>query len=577
MAEENKKPGENNQKTSFIWKLVPVRTKNRIKNWSNKRLGTSFHETQPEEQPITILDVYEQMQEELNFEDIRDLNHFLIEVENKWDGGTITTNATSADAYKNEVRELYRKLGHFCDIKALEKEHSLVGDGVPSSEYKSEEITIKLHELGETTLNFSVPKDQEIKFNHGLSYKVAYFGSENKAVVDSLNKPFQNYFSSLLESVAKSKLSDDEKKKMESVIKKYRRTSELCIEAIEKSLKTFEALHRSFMSDLSTIKGAYGPLLEKVKSRRLEPKWVQYRHTYRIINVQSQEKLKTLKTFWKEPEEIEWGLDENGWPLEVAEKDYVYVTQDLKGNIKEENIPTGTILLDVFNNKPRRRAVPDNVEYTEYCDLLDMSAWVYVNYDAFRDDLRDGRYHNNSLSIMEYLLKRVPLEYLKFNHSKLDNQKITNTTDHTTVKMDLNNPPNRPRSVDVTIKPTHINPAFDLRRDFKFRSKRDIHLGRKLYYDLQENMFDEQSKNPTMTTRGAALWILARVIERAKYWDETIKLLEDIGGKIDGYDIGPNIQFYLERDSKGGTTVQPKRWGERLTKNPFKPISGAKW
>ncbi|MBI2658654.1 hypothetical protein HYX05_00945 [Candidatus Woesearchaeota archaeon] len=170
----------------------------------------------------------------------------------------------------------------------------------------------------------------------------------------------------------------------------------------------------------------------------------------------------------------------------------------------------------------------------------------------------------------------MPLENLEFEHADLE-QPINNSTEHTKAKMNLNNPPNRPRSVDVTIKPTHINPAFDLRRKSEFRSKRDIHLGRKLYYDLQENLYNEQSKNPSMTTRGAALWILARVIERAKYWDETIHLLEEIGGKIEGYDIGPNIQYRVETDAKGEPAVKPGRWGTRLTKNPFKPISGSGW
>ncbi|MBI2658653.1 hypothetical protein HYX05_00940 [Candidatus Woesearchaeota archaeon] len=394
MVEEDKKPGENKQKTSFIWKIVPVRARNSITNWSNRWLGTSFHEIKPEEQPITILDVFEDLQRELNFGDIKELNYLMVVLENLWDGGTPTTNATSADAYKSEVRELYRKLGHFCDTKALETEHDLVGDGVPANKYKNENVTIKVPKIGDTVLQFSVPEDQTIIFNHGLSYKVAYFGSENTAVLDSLTKPFEEYFNSLLQAVTKSKLSRDEKRKMGYVIRKYRRVAQFCVKEIEGYLKRFETMHRSFMSKLSTIKGDYGPLLEKVKSRRLEPKWVQYRHTYKIINIQSQEKLRRLSTFSKRPEEVDFGLDENGWPLEVAEKGYVYVTQNLDGSVREENIPEGTVLLDVFNNQPRRR-VPDTEEFTEHSDLLDMSVWVYVNYDALRDDLRDGRYHRS--------------------------------------------------------------------------------------------------------------------------------------------------------------------------------------
>ncbi len=104
--------------------------------------------------------------------------------------------------------------------------------------------------------------------------------------------------------------------------------------------------------------------------------------------------------------------------------------------------------------------------------------------------------------------------------------------------------------------------------------KKPIHRGRKLYYDLQENIAlpHNQSEEPTISTRGAALFILHRVIEETKYFRDTnepslsgvIQVLEEIGRRTEGYDIGPNIGY----DEATGTL---KIWGHPLTINPFKP------
>lgn len=298
------------------------------------------------------------------------------------------------------------------------------------------------------------------------------------------------------------------------------------------------------------------------------------------LNYYIRELRPNLGNFTPQGNEVDWGVDENGWPLEVAEAGYKFKAPQPDGTYREEDIDPGTVLLDVFYRRRPYRRVP--MEFTEYADLLDMSAWVYVNYDAYRDDLRDGRYHTQSLSVMEYILKMREIEtpYLDFEHADLNQSLMKRNpttgqmeirTEHTHSTMKLNNPPNRPAEVMVELKPSHLNPAFDIRRGPVESSKKDIHLGRKLYYDLQENT--ENSNNPTMSTRGAALWILARVIEDTKYFEnDTIQLLDAIGTKTLGFDIGPNLQGYVE-----GGEIKLKRWGTTLTKNPFRPIAGVGW
>jgi hypothetical protein len=127
-------------------------------------------------------------------------------------------------------------------------------------------------------------------------------------------------------------------------------------------------------------------------------------------------------------------------------------------------------------------------------------------------------------------------------------------------------PPNEDSDdIELTMRPTHINPAFDMRATTK-----DKHMGRRYYYDLQENV--SRSLKPTITTRGAALYILHRVIEETKYWGGTndprragvIEVLEEIGKRISGYDIGPNMGY-----EEGGEKL--KGWGRSLPINPFRP------
>jgi len=115
----------------------------------------------------------------------------------------------------------------------------------------------------------------------------------------------------------------------------------------------------------------------------------------------------------------------------------------------------------------------------------------------------------------------------------------------------------------MKVTTTHILPAFDLRAKGKTR-----HIGKKYYYELQEHIFRGQSLEPTIGTRGAAMYILHRVIEESKYWGGTgdpekagvVELLQAIGEITDGFDIGPNMGPEFEG------------WGKDLTNNPFRPL-----
>ena len=255
--------------------------------------------------------------------------------------------------------------------------------------------------------------------------------------------------------------------------------------------------------------------------------------------------------FEKFEKEQGWGLDENGMPLEVG---------DGKTKFGDYLPPNGEIMIDNYKRPTGKNVRKVDPRFIGECDLLDVATWIYVSYDAYRDDMRDGRYHKDSMSITEYLMKESP----PLDWDGFVSPPNFETGEHAKVRVKLNKAPNQaelrpssdPVTVDMEVKPTHINPAFD------FRTKeKSIHMGRLYYYGTQEDV--EHQELPTITTRGAAMYILHNVITHAKYIGGTgdkakegIKeLFEQIGEQTSGFDIGPNI----------------KRWGKNLTWDPFKP------
>jgi len=416
--------------------------------------------------------------------------------------------------------------------------------------------------------------------------------------LDINEEVFKAERSQLLEDLSKNKLKKFHEKELskeiDSVVKNLDQNLENIYKDLQRECSELKRNSLEIFSQLSQERG----LLEQNKISlheclRYEIRKKQLEYIFSKVDFKSHLNNFFLRKDRNDPklDEFDWGLDHNGWPLEVAEEDYIFEVPNEDGTFGHELIDPGTVLLDVFNRKKPYRKVPIG-EWTDYCDLLDMATWVYVSYDAYRDDLRDGRYHENSLSIMEYILNMegITTPYVEFNKNNLDQdivgdkeengikKKVVRDTERTTSILRINGPPYpenaREHEIEIKMKPTHLNPAFDLRRKSpQENSRKDKHLGRKLYYNVQDNV--EQSKNPTMTSRGAALYILANVIERVKYWNEAIELLGAIGNDTQGYDIGPNIQGEIKIGKDGKPEASLKRWGISLTKNPFLPIEGA--
>lgn len=276
------------------------------------------------------------------------------------------------------------------------------------------------------------------------------------------------------------------------------------------------------------------------------------------------------------------GWDENGWPLEVADREYD--TGEHKFDNFVEPLPAGSkeegvVLLDLFNwhkrknllNKPR--VVPK--EFIIEMDLLLKATSIHNEWDALRDDLRDGRYHMGSLTITDYAMaqkKSVGAEPIGLLDDEwgscfmIGEEELERRAEMYKYKA------NNPRAefvnenpvyykmkryggdyLEEIRRPTNLNPAFDRRaisRKGGAKSKPWWHIGRKRYYDWA-NMclgdLDVEEKEaligagvigPALTTRGLSMYIIEKVLQNFVHYDDAKKVLLRVVGDV-WYDYGP--------------------------------------
>ncbi len=431
---------------------------------------------------------------------------------------------------------------------------------------------------------------------------------ETLGLIDNIKTNIENLKKGIVESMNK-KLKDVSKEKIEELIKIVKlETSNIgqilktdqskdprILEAFENVLNVFKEikLDKDMAILLKKLIAAYLWILyfskfsnikQNILNRMINPlqrKFVieneisQIRESIRKKKQAEIEKEKyEMYNNYRKPNFEKWdweqgiGLDENGWPLEVGDGITLF-----DGTVLEK----GVVLSDIYMPKvpnpksPKRRSVPSirrvPEEFIGLCDPLDIVTWMYVAYDPYRDDMRDGRYHKNAITVMDRIMSETYSPYLKhvrtvsreereegyWKDKKVTQAKVEIKLNDLATSSDLA-PSNLPNYIKMTMRPNHLNPAFDVRA-----SRVDKHIGKVYYYDLQDNT--EMSINPTITTRGAAMYILYRVIEEAKYFGHAegkvgaLQLLRAIADKTEGYDIGPNLG----------------RWTNSLTKDIFKP------
>lgn len=577
MAEEEKKKGIN--------KIFPF--KNLFKRISREIFGVPFHYTETPGFKMGETPTYKLLDQMLPFKTIESLNRLMVDTEKQWDGNPGGEHIDNIGEFRKNLLKLYTyskwgeaededkgeitdSIGPFTDEKSLRKEGSYAENGTGTIK---EPITIRKNDK-KITGEFSIPRLRPIIYEDGrggkdeygndnvVAYQVAFFGHEAETYWQNLENEIQKLCNDFKNEI----LKDEKDKKIIDNISKnidfYKDVAILRRDKIREFVRRFEYTHRSNLTGQSGVVQHYN-VLRTLKGNamklKLTDEQVHYTHTFKVIKpVIRDDEGKIIKRLqgFKLPEEVDEGLDEHGWPLEVGDG----ITK-FEGRILKD----GEILLDIYKNRSHVRVVPE--EFIVECDPLLTFTWMYVYYDAYRDDLRDARYHQDAITVIERIITELGIKGYPQTMDDIKKGK------HAIVEIKLNQDPsgvnkyrpaNESKSIKSTIKPTNLLPAFDLRGE-KFKTK---HRGRMYYYETQNE--SEQSTEPTITTRGAAMYILHRVIEEVKYWGGTdepskagvVEILREIGGQTGGFDIGAN----MGEGERG--------WGKNLSKDPFNPFRG---
>ncbi len=211
------------------------------------------------------------------------------------------------------------------------------------------------------------------------------------------------------------------------------------------------------------------------------------------------------------------GFDEYGMALEVENHSE---TRDEKDPHDE------TALLD-------RTIIVHHLWIDRRPDLLKVINWALNEWDMIRDDLRDGRYHPDSLTLADYTMAELcgadTMKMVTSGKGKIENRyfwtvrgKILNQT--------IQGQP-------LTRQPADKNPAFDLRDlsgDFEC-------YNRKYYYEsISDHWLDElrgereiNPKKGFCSTRGMSLYIINMTLRRAIDVENQIKKLQNISKMFD--------------------------------------------
>jgi len=217
--------------------------------------------------------------------------------------------------------------------------------------------------------------------------------------------------------------------------------------------------------------------------------------------------------FEKRAEEVDWGLDENGMPLEVDEH--------------------GNVLIDRWKGRFVRK-VP--TEFITNCDFLDIICYIHNEWDSYRDDLRDARYHPNSLTAVDYVMAANPKKGFWGARKERNMEK-----GYSKYTMKLRRNWLGFNEIRGERRPDNLSPAFDHRAGDQWR-----HVGRKYYYDPVDYVEKGEVKEGVMSSRGISNYILWRVVFMGggmKIFGEAREAIRKIKEEMKqvGFDAGPRM------------------------------------
>ena len=382
-------------------------------------------------------------------------------------------------------------------------------------------------------------------------------------------------------------------------------------EEVENKIKEFFDLLQREMAGLGLEEAAIRRFVDRWKehfNRVINDDAIKRLQTQRLLILQNFENIKTQRkerldlvfrkeqlefyigtlkpnhpNFTKADDEIDWGLDENGQPLEVDPKTGEILLDRWWKELSEH--PTGWHEKIVKEEKPGgkevwKAKVDDGVKkhgirvvdkkFITDVDALDMAMFVYNEWDSFRDDFRDGRYHPHSKTIMDYLMasnkgvmpkENIPTDfdpikdYKTFDPERDVKNKLPDDEKQVTQVYQMkvfNTATNAFELKEGKKVPTHLNPAFDRAALHVTASEESklyggfLHWGRMYYYETPDGITRwTENPFPHVSTRGLAKYLIDNAIRKSYKFEDARNALKgkewDYGRRHYTPDAGPYI------------------------------------
>jgi hypothetical protein len=513
-----------------------------------KKRGLDFHFRKAGERRLVTFKKYEKM-----IEYLRGLNEQLVKVE--------TNFGNIENEWIPKIEELYRACGPYMDPQVdVDPDNNLImfeqkyaSDGTmfdQENNKRRKDFDIKDIKINKQKFEFKMPPAKPVYFERdGRTEMVTYFGYSEGG--DFWVKEFERLINDVcdhadkkVETTVKDAKERERKKRYIVDVKKIfsKKINYLFAETQysgrSQSIGGYEKqFHTNYLRTevYDKIIKDYSSL--KTEIMKIVPEKIKYKHTYKtavpVLRGYDGKVKDKLENYGINPP-----VDKRGRPWEVDEK--------------------GKILIKPAAGGPTQaRLVPPHMIRDE--DLLRISEWVVNEYDSYRDDLRDGRYHPESLTVTDYIMANHPAaggEWEIRDEKEIRTDKNNRNNDFRKYVMRLHDG----RTIEGIRRADNLNPAFDLRA-FEPETKGRVgvaikhkvkmwndsskveewdwfHTGRKYYYADCEEINTEEQDYPVVTTRGISMFLIDKFLSEGELMDEVHQDLKAIGGKV-GFDYGP--------------------------------------
>jgi len=457
---------------------------------------------------------------------------------------------------------------------------------------------------GAGIFKFPIPPEVKVVYEDGTKQYIRGWGYElkeqylyfYKELIDSFCERTLNYYREKYKDELKGNKKDkDLEKSIDSNVRKVTEALKIVFAELFNEMgdneKNFRDNHDYVLSYYNTEAEDLKSTLNSYSISNYSRLWskIECQHTYRIISQTKWEDTDGKERIlgdngsgdhfqqWKDWE-VEFGKDMHGMPLEVGDD--------------------GTILLDkweqkIYDNRQKYYGEPENPtrrlghgrpphirkltkkefkHCTEEIDLLKKYYYINNEWDAFRDDLRDGRYHTKSLLSYDYVLanQSEKIEYadgrkkqlypetldpkgFSFgelawkNLDKAENWKksqefVDNVKSYVMKLRYYKGGKEENAYVTGQRTPIHFMPSFDKRCWETARNWK--HPGTRFYYgntEFRDPDILPPGQQAHMSSRGISMYMIDRVLREMKFVEHARKVFKRISKDTHGFDYGPRI------------------------------------